>query len=66
MKFEVRHNGKVVISKDLAEGSFKIGRAPDCNLIFGIIQSIQASCPFGYQRKSGGYFGYGFFKWNFC
>jgi pSer/pThr/pTyr-binding forkhead associated (FHA) protein len=33
VKFEVKHNGKVVISKDLAEGSFKIGRAPDCDLV---------------------------------
>lgn len=33
MKFEIVHNGKVVISKDLAEGSYKIGRAPDCDLV---------------------------------
>lgn len=33
MKFEVTHNGKVVISKELPEGSFKIGRAPDCDLV---------------------------------
>jgi len=33
VKIEIIHNGKVVISKDLAEGSYKIGRAPDCDLV---------------------------------
>ncbi len=33
MKFEVIHNGKVVISKDLIEGSYRIGRSQDCDLV---------------------------------
>lgn len=33
MKFEITHKGAVVISKDLTEGSYKIGRGADCDIV---------------------------------
>ena len=33
MKFEISYQGKVVISKDLPDGSYKIGRAEDCSIV---------------------------------
>lgn len=33
MKFEVKQNGAVVLSKELTEGSYKIGRGTDCDII---------------------------------
>lgn len=32
MKVDILKNGEVVLSKDLGEGNFKIGRAPECDL----------------------------------
>lgn len=33
MKFEITKNGEVVLSKELTEGSYKIGRAGDCDIV---------------------------------
>lgn len=34
MKFEILQNGKVVETKELKEGQYKIGRAPECEIRF--------------------------------
>ncbi|MFM8314824.1 MAG: FHA domain-containing protein, partial [Deltaproteobacteria bacterium] len=40
MKFEILQNGKVELTKELGEGSYKIGRASDCDIV---LESNQVS-----------------------
>lgn len=33
MKFEIKKDGEIILSKELSEGSYKIGRASDCDIV---------------------------------